>query len=287
MRKVIKSVFSKTLARSLSPHRRHTPEKSKLPIFVISFNRRWQLERALASYRQLGNIEIIIHDNGSDEPGVVDYLKELESADATVYRYPKITDPTELNLVNKSVDRYFSSHPKSNYIVTDPDIELLPGAERTLDIYDFLLKKYRDIEAVGPMLKIDDIAPDYPLYNNVLNRHIDQFWGHEPTIIDYKREKIAFLRCRIDTTFAMHRAGQKFKRLTNGMRLYGRYSARHLDWYEKGMLDEPYSKNSSPAIAHWGNVDFHREFKKDKLKYDSYFDVQEKDGEIRVVRKRL
>lgn len=257
------------------------------PIFIISFNRKWQLKRSLASYKQLPNIEIIIHDNGSDDTEVLNYLKELEASSVTVYRYPKISTTIELNKVNESIDKYFSSHKLANYIVTDPDVELLEGAEHTLDIYNSLLNKYSEVESVGPMLRIDDIAREYPLYNNVLNRHIEQFWQHKPVITNCNNEKVAFLKCKIDTTFAMHRAGQEFRRLTNGMRLYGRYAARHLDWYKEDVSVDPYFASSPSTIAHWGNADFYKEFKDDKLKFDKYFDIQESEGETRIMEKKL
>ena len=261
----------------------------KVPVFVISYNRKWQLERSLVSFRQLGDIEIIIHDNGSDDQTTIGYLKKLERNGITINWGKKIVNADGLNNVNNSIENYFLKHPECNYIVTDPDIELLQGAERTLKIYNFLLDKFPDVDCVGTMLKIDDISKDYPLYNNVINRHVGQFWQHKPNIIYFNNEPLAYIRCPIDSTFSMHRSGKKFLRKSDGIRLYGQYSAKHLDWYTDTdrILGDKYLKKSNPKIAHWTNDEFYREFKDDKLRFKTYFDVEVQGSKMKVVERKL
>lgn len=244
-----------------------------VPIFVISYNRLWQLERALESYRELGQVELVVHDNGSDDPDVVAYLHDLERDGVRVQWSSKIDAVDDLCSVNRTISQYFSDRAPSEYIVTDPDIELLAGAERTLDVYRHLLRANPDVESVGPMLRIDDVPMSYPLRTTVLNWHIHQFWRHRPEVVRIREEPVAFLRCPIDTTFAMHRAGTAFRRLSRGIRLYGRYAARHLDWYTDGEADDTYGRTSSPEVSHWGNEQFHAIHRDDALVYKEYFDV--------------
>jgi hypothetical protein len=266
--------------------RRAVDEAGPTPIFVISYNRRWQLERALASYRQLGDVEIVIHDNGSDDPDVVAYLRRLEAEGATVYWEAPIQSADQLDAVGETVARHLSDRPQADYVVTDPDIELLPGAGRTLAIYRGLLSAHPDVESVGPMLRIDDIPPRYPLYGTVQNWHIHQFWRNRPEIVEVAGEQVAYLRCTIDTSFAMHRAGVRFRRLTDGMRLYERYAARHVDWYVEGGATDRYGSTSSPAISHWGNAEFQAARQGDRPTHSEYFDVARRGSELEVVVRR-
>jgi hypothetical protein len=262
-------------------------KKQTTPIFVISFNRKWQLERSLASYRQLGSIKIIIHDNGSDNPEVIKYLKELELSGTTVYKNTKITEKSGLNSINESIDKYFSHNEPTNYIVTDPDIELLPNSGKTISIYNYFLAEFPEIESVGPMLRIDDIPSSYLLYNHAVNRHIQQFWGQKPEIIYYKNEPLAYLKCPIDTSFSMHRAQRKFRRHSKGIRLYEKYSARHLDWYNENRLDNEHTNGPKNNISHWRNPTYHNKFENEPLEYDSYFDVVQSGRKMSVVRKKV
>lgn len=253
-----------------------------VPIFVISYNRRWQLERALASYRQLGDIEVVIHDNGSDAVEVVAYLDELERAGVHVERSGKIASVDDLESVNETIAHYFESRPPAEYVVTDPDIELVGGAEGAIDVYRHLLRANPDVESVGPMLRIDDVPASYPLRTTVLNWHIHQFWRNSPDIVRVGPELVALQRCPIDTTFAMHRAGVPFRRLSRGIRLYGRYAARHLDWYADGPADGVYARTARPEISHWGNERFHAEHSDDELVYRQYLDVEDLESGPRV-----
>src|SRR5690606_7575122 len=81
----------------------------RTPIFIIFFNRKYHLEKSLKSYEQLGDIDIVIHDNGSDDPETVEYLKKLENKGVTIYRYPKIEKRSELNNINDSINKYFKN----------------------------------------------------------------------------------------------------------------------------------------------------------------------------------
>ena len=262
-------------------------KKVNTPIFIISFNRKDYLEQSIRSYHQLENSTVIIHDNGSDDEETLAYLERLEAEGITVNRSAKITAQAELNNVNQSIERYFLNHKKADYIVTDPDIQLLTGAQNTISIYKYFLKKFKDIESIGPMLKIDDIPRRYPLYNETINRHVAQFWQHKPQILKCKNEEIAYLPCPIDTTFSMHRAGAPFKRLTKGIRLYGQYSARHLDWYDPLAFERTHYRNAHSDIAHWSNNNFYDEFKDEPLKYTSYYDVKSDSKNLVVITRKV
>jgi hypothetical protein len=112
---------------------------------------------------------------------------------------------------------------------------------------------FEDVECVGPMLTIADVPRSYPLFNRVMQRHVEQFWGREPEWAQLRNGSIAYLRCPIDTTFAVHRVGSAFRRLKHGLRVYHPYEAKHLDWYLSKEEPTKYRETSSPEISHWDN----------------------------------
>jgi hypothetical protein len=171
--------------------------------------------------------------------------------------------------------------------VTDCDIDLSVTAPNALDVYDALLNIFRRAECAGPMLRIHDIPRNYPLYNRVMNRHIEHFWRHEPVILTTSQFQVAIQQAPIDTTFAMHRAGEPFRRLKSGIRVYEPFEALHLDWYQTGDFSI-YSGTSSASISHWDNKEERVAYRLTALEYFDYFIVQmSSEGNLEVHRKTI
>jgi glycosyltransferase involved in cell wall biosynthesis len=226
-----------------------------MPIFIISFNRGDYLKRVIRSYEaQDVKTEIVVHDNGSFDARTLKVLEDLSNSGSKVYRYAEISEPEELNNVDISVQRYKQETGYAGpYVVTDCDIDLSDARPDAVRTYVELLKLFPDAECVGPMLRIADIRRSYPLFNRVMARHITQFWGRQPEWVDLSIGKVAYLRHRIDTTFAVHRPGSAFRRLKDGIRVYHPFEARHLDWYVTRDGPAGYRTTSSSAISHWDN----------------------------------
>lgn len=242
-----------------------TARKKPMPVFLISFNRGDMLKAVIEGYRrQTMDVEIVIHDNGSDDTATMAILDELAQQGVKVYRGNKIHSPDELNNVHNTIDSYFSSWAEpQRYAVSDCDIDISDAPENMLEVFDKLLDCFPRVDCVGPMLKIDDIPEKYPLRSHVLNRHIEQFWKHDPQIVDLDhRRKIAVQFAKIDTTLAVHRASMPFKRMRDGIRVYPPYEARHLDWYITAHSNDVYMRSSNETISHWRNE---KQFKRNML----------------------
>ncbi len=254
-----------------------------IPVFVISYNRAAYLRRILEGYRRLTvPLDIVVHDNGSDDPETVAELERLEGDGITVVRRPKISAPDQLNEVNDSVRAYFErAGRETRYIVTDSDIDLSIAGIDAIEVYSALLDRFPRAECVGPMLRIRDIPADYALYNHVMNRHIAQFWRRTPKRAVIPQGTVAYIKAQIDTSFALHRAGQPFHRLKQGLRVYEPYEALHLDWYP-GDADEDrnYAQSSSTEISHWNNARQRDEFSSARLEYDTFNYVEKAGGEL-------
>jgi hypothetical protein len=227
-----------------------------IPIFVISYNRGHMLREAIASYLRLADAgEVIVHDNGSDDPATLAVLSELRGAGVKVVSAPRIQEKAQLNSVNETVRAHFGGAPGSRYVVSDCDIDMSIAAPRSLEIYGELLDRFPAATCVGPMLRIRDIPREYPLFNHVMNCHIERFWQHPPQWAETSAGPTAILPAPIDTTFALHRAGEDFQRMKHGIRVYHPYEARHLDWYLNGgeATMDAYEHTSSERISHWSN----------------------------------
>jgi hypothetical protein len=238
----------------------------RVPIFIISFNRLSDLQRSIESYQRLSTpVDIVVHDNGSTHPGLLDYLNELSKDGCLVtFNAPLGNDPNELNSVNATIERYFGA-PRSTapFVVTDPDVSLDTARADALEVYAWLLATQEGIACAGPMLRIDDIPAAYPLRDRAIVGHVEQFWHKRPTILRSPYGQVAVQTAMIDTTFALYPAGAMFKRLTRGMRVYHPFEARHLTWYlDPAQLTEDAQRyrTESSEIAHWNNETWEKQF---------------------------
>jgi len=261
------------------------PMFEPVPIFIISYNRGAYLAKVCASYRlQAHRTRLIIHDNGSDDEATLDILCGLEQAGVEVFRRSKIDHAGDLNLVDATV-REFSQRESyfGPYVVTDCDIDLSDTGRNALLVYRELLEQFPQAKCVGPMLTIADVPKSYPLFQHAMNRHVDQFWSTEPHWIDTRFGTLAVRSALIDTTFALHRPREPFRRGKMGIRVYHPFEARHLDWYLDAEIMSTYAKTSSSNISHWDNWDQIRQWRCLPKVVRSYKIVAGEIGALRVV----
>jgi len=257
-----------------------------IPIFIIHFNRGMMLQRVIESYqKQTVPVEIIVHDNGSDGPDTLARLAESEKQGIKVVRNPKLKTVADLDNVSATVAAYFTEHAPAPYIVTDCDIELLHP--QSIAVYLDLLCVTPQAFVVGPMLRIEDIDSGAPLYNNIMNRNIQAFWRKLPQFTEINGKPVAYQSADIDTTFAVMRPHQKFRRMQPGIRVYAPYDARHLDWYQNEWVDE-YQTTSNPNVAHYSNPVYQKEFDVEVLAYATFPKITpQPDGTLQIAQHRI
>jgi hypothetical protein len=260
-----------------------------IPVILISFNRGPMLRKVIDGYRnQTVPVDIFVHDNGSDDPATCAILDQLEGEGVVVFRRPKINSPEELNLVDGSVQNVFRDRPASPYVVSDCDVSIAQSSPLTLQTYLDVLEAMPGIDCVGPMLRIDDVPTSYPLYNAMMNRHIGAFWSKEPQWTVVNGRQIAFQRAPIDTTLAVYRAGEPFRRLRQGVRLYHPYDARHLDWYPDEHAEAYRASADGSAISNWSNPARETAHRGVALKHTQYRAVVKgEDGSLVAVTKTI
>jgi hypothetical protein len=231
-----------------------------IPVFVISRDRGPFLSRTIESIRRLSRpTEIVVLDYGSTDCATLELLAELESAGVAIVRLPANAVADDEDVVDDAVREFFVARgERSRYVVTDGDIDLRVADPEALDVYDELLDRFRNVDCVGPMLRIKDVPREHPLFNDVMNRHVEQFWSHQPSWTQTASGPAAYLECTIDGSFALHRAGERFRRPKKALRVYEPYEALCLGWY-------------SPEISH-GNGE--TEVDNAALNVDRYFTVR-------------
>jgi hypothetical protein len=120
-----------------------------------------------------------------------------------------------------------------------------------------------------------------------MTRHIEQFWHREPEWLDTKFGRVATIEAPIDTTFALHRANEPFRRQKKARRVYFPYEARHLDWYLTAAeySQNPYFATSSSDVSHWNNRSAHNSFSSAESARFQKFRLVDKDRDGSLITK--
>jgi hypothetical protein len=191
----------------------------EIPIIINNRNRLRYLMQLIDFLRKSGYTNIIILDNDSTYPPLLEYYQ------MSSYKIVYLKENLGHMALNKC-DLY--NEVKNDYFVyTDPDI--LPLMECPADfIKHFLniMKKDFLIQKAGFSLKIDDLPDYYDKKQKVIDWE-SQFWKDEIFPGVYQ--------AAIDTTFALHRPHVKSSLLSKHIkhcRTGYPYQARHLPWYE-------------------------------------------------------
>jgi hypothetical protein len=177
------------------------------------------LKQLIDWLEQLDDIKIIILDNGSDYPPLLEYYKQMPYE---IRRYA--------NLGKKCLWRRKPHHDYDSewFIYTDPDI--LPQEDCPLDIIDHFkeaMLRCTWANKVGIALEVNDLPDHYNVKDKVIEAE-KQFWQ--------KRAKCCpdFFREDTDTTFALYKKDRpSWNKHLRGRSLRSDYPyvARHLPWY--------------------------------------------------------
>lgn len=240
-----------------------------IPIFIITCNRIEVLKKSMQSYHDCikSPFEIVICDQGSTFKPMIEFLEKLESDGIIVNRWKEnLNIGRGRNLsrddigLSENIQNYFKNHPKSNYVVCDPDIVLDNVDGDIFEVYAHLLNIKPEIVAVGSVCRIDDIPDCYPLKGKLLSKERGQvkaFFSWPQHTISYKGKQVKYIFDKIDTGFGMFRAGTRWQRVKRGIasiRTFAPYSTRHLDWYicpENLTEDQRYYMQHASTNAHW------------------------------------
>lgn len=211
-----------------------------IPIFIINRNRLSAMRSLIDWLLAAGINKIIILDNQSDYPPLLDY-------------YAALPDKVKLMLMPENFGPYVFWQQgvhralDTPYIVTDSD--LVPASFCPNDLIPALLdavNRFPDCGKAGPGLRIDNLPDGYREADTV-RKWESQFWE--------KPLGQGHFAAPVDTTFALYPAKAEFTRDDRNIRLGYPYIVEHSPWYalESELSEEEryYRDHTSTIHSNW------------------------------------
>lgn len=214
----------------------------KIPVIINNFNRLTMLKRLVGSLETRGYRNIIIVDNNSTYPPLLEWYHKCP------YRVILLNENVgHLSIWKTGIAKAFSH---SYFAYTDSDLEIVAECpDDFMEKFVSLLKRYPTALKAGFSLKIDDLPDSFDKKSDVV-AHESQFWDKE---IDK-----GIYDAPIDTTFAVYKPFWKGGELVDLRCRYIRtgspYTARHLPWYissDNMTEEEKYYLTHINTLTHW------------------------------------
>lgn len=215
------------------------PEYRDIPVIINNFNRLEWLIQLLAWLKKAGMNRVVIIDNGSSYPPLLDYYSKISQ---------EVVHGKNLGPLALWGTRDLWQRVRNNFFVYT-DVDVVPDDHCPLDVIDFLLQSmltHPDLEKIGLGLRIDDLPDCYEKKADVLaweRRHWNERFGP------------GYFKAKVDTTFALYRPRAMGGWWLKSLRTDFPYVARHLPWYQDS--DHPseedlfYIRNIKHGISSW------------------------------------
>ena len=213
-----------------------------IPIFIISFNRLFDLKNLIERLEKDNYKNIIVLDNASTDEALLVYIKKLKHKVCFFKKNYGHMVLWKCGIFNDILD-------KTYYVVTDPDILPVEDCpDNYVEYFYYILQLYPQKRKVGFSLKIDDLPESY-IYKYDTIRWESFFYEKKiskgPLLYD----------AIIDTTFALYRPGETQSFYT-AIRTAYPYTARHLGWYvDVDQLDKETEKYFMVANESFSSFD--------------------------------
>jgi hypothetical protein len=189
-----------------------------MPILINNFNRLEVLREQLDWILKLdGELSIVIMDNASTYPPLLDFYASIDFPNAQVLHLGY----NSCGNAARDVAAALVGFPY--FVLTDPDV--LPYATTPRDVIPHLrdlLERHPEFNHVGLSLEIDDLPERSPMTQRVLS-HESPYW-------DEPLDDEVYV-APVDTTFAMYRAGSDVRAYWPALRTCRPYTLKHVDWY--------------------------------------------------------
>ena len=216
------------------------PDYHTIPIIINNYNRLDCLKKLIGALESRGYENIIILDNQSTYPPLLEYYASC----------PYEVIHLERNFGFKAIwdSKVYERFKRSFYVYTDPDVvpdENCP--EDFMKVFLDALRKYPRCLKAGFGLHIDDLPRTYPQREAVIANE-ERFWA--------KPLEDGLFEAQIDTTFALYRpfcygpANDHHMMIRTG----APYMARHLPWYTDPSYlsdEDRYYIQSARQSTHW------------------------------------
>ena len=208
----------------------------RIPIFIPCFDNPTYLQNTIRQLQALRCENIVVVDNGSSYPPMVELLSAL-SHEVTVVLGHENRGARHIFMV----DKHYALLPEL-FCVTDPDLQFNPQLPEDFLASLVCLTEDYAVGKAGFSLDISDKSrlreDDFLIAGKKYKiwEWEEQFWK-EPLGLLNGEDQI--YRAHVDTTFAVY--NKKFFRrehLYDGVRVAGKYTCQHLPWYKDTIVPE-------------------------------------------------
>lgn len=214
----------------------------KIPVIINNRNRLTYLLMLLEWLKKSGMENIIILDNASDYPELLEYYQSCSQR--VIFLGKNVGSRALWETIG------LDYLVKDYYIYTDADVlpDYILGIETIAEMYE-ALRKHVVLDKIGLGLHIDDLPDHFRLKKDVIAWE-KQFW------LSPVNEQ--FFEAAVDTTFALYAPYAKGGGECKAWRTNFPMLAKHLPWYENSNAptneNEYYRENAAPQSSHWTNL---------------------------------
>lgn len=196
-----------------------------IPIVILNRDRLKPLEKLVDSLHQRGYYNLIIIDNLSTYPPLIEYYYS-NKLNVHVNDGIVVNDNSTLyRLAIEAKVPYFKSILDDWYVYTDSDVVLTEDVpENFIEDMVKVCKKYA-VHKVGLGLEINNLPKDLAMTNDVVECE-KQYWVNKLEDAEYD-----LYAAPIDTTFAVYQPGSHPLWSNHSIRMGYPYVATHEPWY--------------------------------------------------------
>jgi pyruvyltransferase len=221
-----------SVSRRKSPRIVHflTCRRRPMPVFLTCGNPGMRLRDIAASYRrQSVASKLVLIDDGTGSEETQAAIRALQQEGAEVRVIDPGTPDQQAKSLQHVIGQYFKRWGEpQRYAITPDAIDFSATSPDAFALYDELLDRLPDVEAVGPMLRIQDL----PYGHSVLNDEIAAHWLQERSSCETSLGPASFVHSSLIGNFAMCRAGGRYLPPRSGLRVHHPFDARNLAWIE-------------------------------------------------------
>jgi hypothetical protein len=199
-----------------------------LPIFLPCHNLGAQLERIAASYgRQSLPHELVLIDGGASGLETQQAIEALQQDGAQV----RVVDPGSPEQQAKSLRHVTQQYctrwgAPPRYAIASGAVDFSNSSPDTFALYDELLDCFPEVEAVGPMLRIQDLPFGHPALSDEIAEH----WLQERSACQTSLGPVGVVEASLIGNFALCRADGRHRPPQSGLRVHHPFDARNLAW---------------------------------------------------------
>lgn len=231
--------LDRRLKRISHKKRSEVPPVEHIPVLINNRDRLTYLMQLINRLEEIGFKKIIIIDNDSAYPPLLEFYKQTKHH---VIYLKRNAGPRSI-WESEETKSFLSDY----YIYTDPDV--VPESDVDLSTIQKMvdtLDKDITLEKIGLGLRIDDLPNHFKLKEQVINWE-NQF--HQTSVSDM------YFLAPVDTTFALYAPYQQGGGECKAYRTKAPYLAKHLPWYEDSSNpkeeDKYYKDRAASDASHW------------------------------------